>query len=312
MLNGDIRVKTKYNIYILIFIALSILAESGKAQELSPRAYWPAPKGTMVAFIGYQYSFGDILTDPSLPLTGLDSQMHVGFLGYLQTFSLFNRTANLIIELPYAWVTTTGIIVSSSGGTPNKRDISGIADIGITFSINLIGAPTMGINEFQELRNNPRQILGVSLKILAPTGAYEEDKLINISSNRWAFKPKLGYMIPLAQKWLLELECGVWIFSHNNEFLGKTRKQNPIFAAELHLVRRFTPGFWAAIDLNFFGGGRTNLIDEDLQRNSRIGCTIAYPFAGRHSLKGGFSMGVITEYGDDFKSFTLGYNILLN
>ena len=304
--------KIKYNIYILIFIALIILAEPGNAQELSPRAYWPAPKGTMVAFLGYQHSFGDILTDPSLPLTGLDSQIHVGFLGYLQTFSLFNRTANLIIELPYTWVTTNGIIASSSGGTPSRRDISGIADIGITFSINLIGAPTMGKKEFQELRNNPRQILGVSLKILAPTGAYEEDKLINISSNRWAFKPKLGYMIPLAQKWLLELELGMWIFSDNNEYLGKTRKQNPIFAAELHLVRRFTPGFWAAIDLNFFGGGRTNLVDQDLQRNSRIGFTIVYPLAGRHALKGGFSMGVVTESGDDFMSFTLGYNVLLN
>lgn len=295
---------------MLIVFCISI--KSGNAQELSPRAQWPAPKGTKIAFAGYQYSFGDVLTDPSLPITGLDSQIHVGFLGYLQTFSLFNRTTNLIIELPYTNATTTGIILDPSGETQAKREISGIADIGVTFSINLIGAPTMDIKEFQELRNNPRQILGVSLKILVPTGAYEEDKLINIGSNRWAFKPKLGYMIPLTQKWLVELDLGMWIFSNNNEFLGKVRKQNPIFASEFHLVRRFRPGFWAAIDLNYFRGGRTNLVDQDLQRNSKIGCTIAYPFAGRHVFKGGYSMGVVTESGDDFMSFTLGYNILLN
>ena len=104
----------------------------------------------------------------------------------------------------------------------------------------------------------------------------------------------------------------MWIFSDNNEYLGETRKQNPIFATELHLVRRFTPGFWAALDLNFFWGGRTNLLDEDLQRNSKIGCTIVYPFAGRHAIKGGFSMGVVTESGDNFKSFILGYQVLLN
>lgn len=302
--------KTKYNIYI--FIALSILAESGKAQELSPRANWTAPKGTKVAFVGYQYSFGDVLTDPSLPITGLDSKIHVWFLGYLQTFSLFNRTTNLIIELPYTSATTTGIILAPAGDTLARRDMAGIADIGVTFGINLIGAPTMAIEEFQELRNNPRQILGVSLKILVPTGAYEEDKLINIGSNRWAFKPKLGYMIPLTKKWLVELDLGMWIFSNNNEFLGKTRKQKPIFASEFHLVRRFTPGFWAAIDVNYFRGGRTNLLDQDLQRNSKIGCTIAYPFAGRHSLKGGFSMGVVTESGDNFKVFMLSYNVRLN
>ena len=304
--------KAKYNIYILILIAFSILAEPGSAQELTPRAYWPAPRGTMVAVLGYQYSFGDVLSDPSLPLTGLNSRIHVGFLGYLQTFSLFNRTANLIIELPYTWVTTTGIIVGSSGETPGRRSISGIADIGITFSINLIGAPSMTLENFQQLRKAPHQILGASLKILAPTGAYEEDKLINVGSNRWAFKPELGYMIPLAQKWLLELEFGMWFFGDNNEFLGKTRKQDPIFATELHLVRRFTPGFWAAFDLNFFWGGRSNLLDQDLQRNSKIGCTIVYPFAGRHAIKGGFSFGVVTESGDNFKSFILGYNVILN
>jgi hypothetical protein len=302
----------KYNLYLVIFIAFSICVKSGNAQELSPRANWPAPKGTMVAFVGYQYSFGDVLTDPSLPITGLDSRIHVGFIGYLQTFSLFNRTTNLIIELPYTSATTTGIILDPSGETPASRYMSGIADIGVTFGINLFGAPTMDIKEFQELRNNPRQILGFSLKILIPTGAYEEDKLINIGSNRWAFKPKLGYMIPLTQKWLVELDLGMWIFGDNDEFLGKTRKQNPIFASEFHLVRRFTPGFWAAIDLNYFWGGSTNLVEQDLQRNSKIGCTIAYPFAGRHVLKGGFNMGVVTESGDDFQSFTLSYNVLLN
>jgi len=302
----------KYNLYVLIFIAFVISVISGNAQELSPRAHWPTPKGTKVAFVGYQYSFGDILTDASLPITGLDSRINVGFLGYLQTFSLFNRTTNLIIEIPYTSAITTGIILDSSGETPARRDMSGIADIGVTFAINLIGAPTMNIAEFQELRNNPRHILGASLKILVPTGAYEEDKLINIGSNRWAFKPKFGYMIPLTQKWLVELDLGMWIFSDNNEFLGKTRKQNPIFASEFHLVRRFTPGFWAAIDVNYFNGGSTNLVDRDAQRNSKLGCTIAYPFAGRHALKGSFSMGVVTESGDNFNVFMLSYNVLLN
>ena len=304
--------KAKYDIYILILIAFSILAEPGSAQELTPRAYWPAPKGTMVAVVGYQYSTGDVLIDPSLLLTGLDSRIHVGFLGYLQTFSLFNRTANLIVELPYTWATTTGNIIDPVGETPGKRYVSGLADIGITLSINLIGAPSMTLENFQQLRKTPHQILRASLKILAPTGAYEEDKLINIGSNRWAFKPELGYMSPLAKKWMLELEFGMWFFGDNNEFLGKTRKQDPIFATELHLVRRFMPGFWASLDFNFFGGGRTNLLGEDLQRNSKIGGTIVYPFAGRHAIKGGFSMGVVTESGDNFTTLILGYQVLLN
>ena len=113
----------KYNLYILIFMAFIISIKSGDAQELSPRAHWPAPKGTKVAFVGYQYSFGDILTDPSLPITGLDSRINVGFIGYLQTFSLFNRTTNLIIEIPYTCAITTGILLDSSGGTTQQGAI---------------------------------------------------------------------------------------------------------------------------------------------------------------------------------------------
>jgi len=285
------------------------------AQDLSPRAYWPAPNGTMVAVLGYEYSFGDILTDPSLPLTGVDSKISAVYLGYLQTLSLLNRTANILIELPYTWGTTAGIILNPFGDTPSRSDVAGFADIGITLSINLIGAPSMNIEEFQQMRSNPRDILGAGLKVVIPTGDYNADKLINIGSNRWAFRPKLGYIFPVNEKWLLEMSLGMWFFGDNNDFLGLTREQKPIVAAELHLIRRFAPGFWAALDLNYFTGGRTTVGGElkaDLQRNSRIGGTLLFPFAGRHAIKAGFSIGAVTESGSDFTSIILGYQVLLN
>ncbi len=297
--------------YLLLTITLIITVRVVEAQELSPRAYWPAPKGTMVAVLGYSYSFGDVLTDPSLPITGLDSRIHAGLAAYMQTLNVFGRTANFLIEIPYIIGNSKGVLF----GEPKCRDISGIADIGITLSANLIGAPSMNPEQFQELRANPHPILGASVKVLIPTGFYETDKLINVGANRWAVKPELGYMIPLENRWLLELELGVWLFADNDEFLGVTMEQYPVFAGELHLVRRFKPGFWAALDLNFFAGGRSTVggkLSADLQRNSRIGGTIIYPFAGRHALKAGFSMGMVTESGGDFKSFLLSYQLLWN
>ncbi len=297
--------------YLLLTITLIITVRVVEAQELSPRAYWPAPKGTMVAVLGYSYSFGDVLTDPSLPITGLDSRIHAGLAAYMQTLNVFGRTANFLIEIPYIIGNSKGVLF----GEPKCRDISGIADIGITLSANLIGAPSMNPEQFQELRRNPHPILGASLKLLVPTGAYETDKMINVGANRWSVKTELGYMIPLENKWLLEIEAGAWFFTDNDEFLGVTREQEPVFAFELHLVRRFKPGFWAALDLNFFAGGRSTVggkLSADLQRNSRIGGTIVYPFAGRHALKAGFSMGMVTESGGDFKSFLLSYQLLWN
>jgi hypothetical protein len=297
--------------YLFLTLLIMITASAVKAQELSPRAYWPAPKGTMVGVLGYAYSWGDVFLDPSLPITGVDSRIHVGFAAYLQTLNLFGRTTNILIEIPYINGNSKGILA----GVPRQRNISGIADIGLTLSANLAGAPTMTPKEFQALRNNPHPILGLSVKVLFSTGVYEADKLINVGSNRWAVKPELGYMIPLENRWLLELELGVWLFTDNDEFLGVTREQKPVVATEIHLVRRFEPGFWGSLDLNFFTGGQTIVGEElraDLQRNSRIGVTLVFPIAGRQALKFGFSMGILTKSGGDFYSALLTYNVLLN
>lgn len=70
----------------------------GAAQELSPRSFWPAPEGTKVAIFGWSYSTGDVLMDPSLPIYGVDSKIDTAFLGYLQTFSLWGRTTNVVTD----------------------------------------------------------------------------------------------------------------------------------------------------------------------------------------------------------------------
>jgi hypothetical protein len=107
---------------------------------------------------------------------------------------------------------------------------------------------------------------------------------------------------------------GAWLFGDNVEFLGTTREQRPVLSLETHLVRRFRPGFWASLDVNFYTGGRSVVGGEelgDLQRNSRFGVTVVFPFRRRHALKVSFSRGVITESGGDFRSLVVGYSVLL-
>ncbi len=65
--------------------------------------------------------------------------------------------------------------------------------------------------DFQGLRQNPRPILGASIKVVAPTGHYDPDRLINVGANRWAVKAELGQIIPLKPKLMLEFELGAWI-----------------------------------------------------------------------------------------------------
>jgi len=278
-------------------------------QELTPRAYWPAPKGTQIAILGYTYSAGDIVTDPSLPVVGVDSRINLGLLAYLQTLSLWGRTANILIELPYS----SGVTKGQLEGNSARRDFSGFADLAVTLSVNLLGAPSMTREEFQEMRQNPRPILGGSIKMVAPTGDYDPEKLINIGTNRWAIKGELGYILPLTTLWLLEFELGCWVIADNDDFLGVTRQQNPLGSAQAHLVRRIKPGLWGSLDLNYYVGGRSTVGGElraDLQRNSRIGGTLAMPFRGRNVFKVGYSTGVVIESGGDYDMLLLSYSRL--
>jgi hypothetical protein len=280
-------------------------------QELTPRFYWPAPIGTKVAVAGYSYLLGDIFMDPSIPIYGVETRLHMGFFAYMQSFSLLERTASVLVELPYTWGITKGTVVNTAA----EIKLSGFNDLGITLAMNLLGAPSMSPADFQYMRDNPRTILGTSLKVFLPTGQYFSDKLVNVGANRWAFKPEFGALIPLIPKLLLEVEAGVWFFTRDKEFMMGTRKQEPIISGELHLVKRFKPGLWASLESNFFWGGQQKIGENQLvdrQRNSRIGATFALPVHRRHSFKLGYSFNIITEYGTDFHLFLVTYTMLLN
>jgi hypothetical protein len=294
----------------IVWIAGGVLVNPATAQELSPRAYWPTPVGTKLLVAGYQFASGDVVTDPSLPVTGVDSRIHTGLIAYQQTFGVAGRTSNLQVEMPYTSGTTTGQYL----GRDARADVSGAGDLALTFAINLFGAPAMDRAAFREFLGAPEPVLGVSLKLVAPTGEYDPDKLINIGTNRWAVRLQFGYIQPLTPKWLLEASVGAWFFEDNDEFLGETRKQDPIGALNVHVVRRFRPGFWASLDLNYYVGGHTTVGDDrnaDLQRNSRMGLSVAYPFRRRHVVKLGISEGVVTESGGDFRTITFNYVYLI-
>ena len=103
------------------------------AQELQPRAYWPLPSDTNTLILSYQRSQGDVLLDPSLPVTGVDARADFLQIGYQRTFDLFGRTSSLNVSLPFSDSTTSGLV----NGTYVRRDITGIADLRARLAINL-------------------------------------------------------------------------------------------------------------------------------------------------------------------------------
>jgi hypothetical protein len=289
---------------------LTLISSTLSAQELIPRAYWPAPVGTTAIVFGARHQWGDVVTDPSLPLVGVDSRINSGVLGFQRTLGLFGRTSNIQLALPYSSGTTKGLVE----GEPGRRDVSGFGDISATWSVNILGAPAMTLESFRSFLQDPKPIVAASIKVVAPTGQYDKDRLINIGTNRWATRLRVGYIQPLASRWLLELAIGTWLFEDNDEFLGTTREQKPITAFDVSLIHEIGDGFWASLDGTYYAGGRTRVDGTrnfDFQRNSRLGFSVAYPYRRRHIFKASYTNGLTTESGGDFDSIGLTYVYVL-
>ena len=288
----------------LLFIVLWPAIAS--SQDLSPRAFWPAPKGTNVFAIAYQHSRGDVLTDPSLPVSGVDSRINAGQLTYQRTVSLFNRTSNIQFRLPYIASKTEGLV----DGQYRQRELAGLGDAQMVLSVNLRGAPSMDLAGFQALRKNPRTIVGASIAIGVPTGAYDSDRLINAGANRWSSKATIGVIWPMRPTWMFEAYAGAAFFGNNDAYLNRRQEQDPVKAVELHLVKLIRSDLWVSLDWTYYEGGQTTVDGDsryDMQQNSRAGITFVQPFKRGHAVRASFSSGLNVASGGDFDSLTVSY-----
>jgi hypothetical protein len=274
------------------------------AQELEPRAYLPAPVGLNLLVAADSISTGDLSFDPSVPITNGHANLNAAVAGYYRTIDFFGRSANAGIAVPYVRGDLNGLLV----GQPVSAHRSAFGDPKLRLAVNLYGAPAMTPREYAAFREET--IVGASLNIVPPLGAYDSTKLINVGSNRWAFKPEIGATHAMGH-WRLEADIGGWFFTDNTNFWnGKLRQQDPIGSLQLHVIYTFLPMLWLAVDGNYYTGGRTTIDGKenlDLQKNSRVGVTLALPITRQQSIKIAYSAGARTTIGGDFQTVGVSY-----
>lgn len=286
------------------------------AQELEPRTYSNAPVDLNFLAVAYAYSTGNILLDPSLPIEGIDSQLSIVALRYIRTVDFFGLSSKIKGFLPVAKGHWEGVLTEALPGTDieagfRTRDASGFGDARVTWEVNFFGAPALGLREFAEFR--PRTVVGASIQVVLPIGTYDSDRLINLGSNRWAFRPEIG-ISHTVRKWTFEATLTTWLYATNKDFFGgMSLEQEAILALQGHVIYTFRPGMWVAFDAGYADGGTTRIdgvIRNTLQRNSRVGLTFLYPLARQHGLAFSWSSGVTTSVGADYHTFVAGYQYM--
>jgi hypothetical protein len=297
---------SKSSRHMLTYGLLCLCFFHANAQDLDPRAYVHLPVSAHSLFTGYSFSTGSVVTDPTLPITNLNATVHSASLAYAQTFGLFKQSAQVLVALPYSFANATGEVF----GVQESISRSGLGDGRIRLSVLFLGAPALGVSDF--VKAPKKTILGASITITAPTGQFFSNKLINIGTNRWSIKPELALSQPLGKRWLFDAYAGVWFFTTNYSFYPGTaeRAQKPMGAFQAHLSYNITPRFWVAANTTFYAGGESTINDsyaDDRQSNMRIGLTAVVPVGKRDSIKLAASTGAVVRVGQDFSTFSIGW-----
>ena len=299
------RVNSFLLVLLIAMLALTSSSVVSDAQDLEPRAYALTPVGLNFLIGGYAYSEGTVGTDPSVPLTDTEVKLNSAVVAYVRTLDLWGRSGKFDIILPYSWADGSAKLA----GEGRARKVSGFNDPRLRFSMLLYGAPALSLEAFRDY--TPDVIVGTSLEITPPLGQYDSDKLLNIGTNRWSFKPELG----VSKAWgplTFEFATGLRFYTDNNDFLdGRTLEVEPIFSVQGHLIYSVTPGIWLGLNALYYTGGRA-IIDgregESLE-NARIGLTLALPINRYNSVKLYGSTDMYSKTGTEFDVLGIAWQV---
>ena len=285
------------------------------AQDLAPRAYVITPRSTSALTLTWSYYNGGLDFNGAIPVKDARGTYNVVIPTLYHSFSSFGRSANVTASLPYAVGNFTGEVNTRQGSIYR----SGLLDFSTRFAVNLYGGRSMQMKEFARWKQ--KVLLGASVKIVAPTGQYDPNKLINWGINRWAFKPEFGY----SQRWgniFLDAYAGVWFYTTNRSYFSipipQPQTQAPIGSLEAHLSYDFQrfgwlKGLrgWASLDGNFWWGGITAVNSirnlDTKQTSSRIGATVSLPYSKHQSVKIAYSNGAYVRFGGNYQNVSVAW-----
>ena len=281
-----------------LMVALTV-SPAADGQQMDARLYSNPPVGLNFVVVGAGYLWGGVALDPSVPIEGADAKVSTTSLVYARSLDILGNSGTAAVLLPYAWLSASGEV----GGDERSARRSGLADLTMRFAANIHGAPALTVQQFMNYRQDT--IVGVSVAITAPTGQYYSDKLINIGTNRWSFRPEIGVSKALGN-WILEGAAGASFFTSNRQFLGSNvRRQDPVYGMQGHVIYNFSPALWGAVDGTYYWGGAVSVNGGEKilrQQNWRWGITLSQALGRQSSLKVYGGTGLAARAGTNFNA----------
>ncbi len=290
--------------------ALAVVASTGQAhaQFTDAHAYDNTPAGTNQLELRYAYARADASIDTSLVIAGARLHLNQGIIDYTRYFGAFHRLMWVEAGLPFARLD------GSISGTGISRTTTGFGDFGCQVGILMKGGPALGVEQFEGYQ--PSTTLGLSLAITAPTGSYDPNKILNLGSDRWSFKPEFALRYPFGpeQKWQFDGYANVYFFTDNTSYQGREiLRQEPLAGLEGHVSYSFNDSVWLSLDMRYAFRGSTSVdgvAQDDAQRSFVLGTELGASIDSRNSLLFAFGKALVHDNAPAVVGVSVRYDFL--
>jgi hypothetical protein len=287
----------------LLWLALASLAD---AQFTDPRNYENTPVGVNQIELQYDYARSNASIDPTIVITGAHLNLNQGTIAYTRYFNLFGRMAWFSPSIPLAELD------GAVEGTNVSESIAGAGDTGYEFAVLFKGGRALSPEQFESYK--PTTTLGVSLSVTAPTGLYSPNRILNLGSDRWSFRPEIGLMHPFGpeKKWAVDLYANSYFYTQNPSYRGSLiLRQGPLPAFEGHISYQFFEKLLASFDTRYSFRGDTSLNgigQNDGQKNFILGTEEIYSLNNQNQFTFIFETVLVHVNGAATRGFAVRYD----
>jgi hypothetical protein len=292
---------------LFVCIALYILCNPGRvsAQFTDPHSYDNTPVGVNQLEVAYAYAHSNASIDTSLIVSGAQFNLNAGSITFTRYFGLARRLVWAEASLPL------GGLAGSVNGTDIHGSVTGAGDSSYTVSALLKGGPAMSVEQFENY--TPGTTLGMSFSVTAPTGSYNPNKLLNLGSDRWSFKPELALSHPFGaeHKWQVDAYANAQFFTDNTTYRGKeVLRQQPLPGFEGHVSYSFLNNLWASLDTRFCFRGDTavnGVPQNNSQQSFILGSEASVSLSSSHALVFEFAKALLHQNSPIYTGLAVKY-----
>jgi len=213
-----------------------------------------------------------------------------------------------------AAVPIANIAGSVSGGLHISGSAAGAGDSSYAVSMLLKGGPALSVVQFDDYQR--KTTVGMSVSVTAPTGRYDGNKILNLGSDRWSFKPEVALSQPFGpdQKWQLDAYANAYFYTDNTSYHGREiLRQEPLAGVEGHISYSLNDSIWVSLDTRYAFRGTTFVggVDQNnAQQNVLVGSEMNVSINARHSLRFEFAKAAVHQNSPAVVGFSVKYDYL--